>query len=313
MARKHKKTKQSGRTFSLLGRKDLRTKKAKEARRGLGALLKVLAMVGVLGGIIVGLVYLNQYVVQRGETSSEPGVLKLVDAPDWVNDAIKEKIYSAAQAGGEDFKIDEQVAETVQQNIAACVPWLINVTVQATHDSLLISGQWRKPLGLVEIGKKYYIDADCVVLDYVPIVTLPIVRITGLATDPDWSGPQPGEVWEKDDLAAAIDILFRLDRMDSLVTAEKPLIFEIDSIDVSNFDGRYSRNKPHIELYAKDGTKIVWGAEIGKWSEYLEVTDTEKIGRLYNFYKQNGTLLGTAKYINLCDPQDYIFQPVDEY
>ena len=110
-----------------------------------------------------------------------------------------------------------------------------------------------------------------------------------------------------------MDILYRLDRMDSLVTAEKPLLFEIDSIDVSNFDGRYSPNKPHIELYAKDGTRIVWGAEIGKWSEHLEVTDTEKIGRLYNFYKQNGTLLGTAKYINLCDPQDYIPQPVDEY
>ncbi len=310
MVRKQKKTKSSGRTFSLVGRKDLRTKKAKEARRGLGVLLKALAMVGVLGGIIVGIAYLTRYVEKRSETADESGVLKLVDAPSWVNNAIKEKIYSAAQAGGEDFKIDEHVAETVQQNIASLVPWLVDVTVQATHDSLLISGRWRKPLGLVEVGQKYYVDANCVVLDYVPIESLPIVRITGLATE---RAPQPGSIWEKDDLAAAVDILFRLDRMDSLVTAEKPLLFEIDSIDVSNFDGRYSPNKPHIELYAKDGTKIIWGAEIGKWSEHLEVTDTEKIGRLYNFYKQNGTLLGTAKYINLCDPQDYIPQPVDEY
>jgi hypothetical protein len=310
MVRKQKKTKSSGRTFSLLGRKDLRTKKAKEARRGLGVLFKALAMVGVLGAILVGLVFLNQYVVKRSETAAEPGVLKLVDAPVWVNDALKKKIYAAAQAGGEDFKIDEQVAETVQQNITAFDPWLEDVTVQATHDSLLISGRWRKPLGLVEVGQKYYVDANCVVLDYVPIESLPIVRITGLATE---RAPQPGRIWEKDDLTAAMDILFRLDRMDSLVTAEKPLLLEIDSIDVSNFEGRYSRNKPHIELYAKDGTRIVWGAEIGKWSEHLEVTDTEKIGRLYNFYKQNGTLLGTAKYINLCDPQDYIPQPVDEY
>jgi hypothetical protein len=310
MARKQKRPKSSGRAFSLLGRKDLRTKKAREARRGLSVLLKALAMVGVLGGIMVGLVYLNQYAQQENEIGSKTGIIKLVNAPAWVNEALKNKIYSAATAHGEDLTIDEKTAESVQQNISELVQWIHDVNIQLTHDSLLISGQWRKPLGLVEIGPKYYVDANCFVLDYVPIKPLPIVRITGLATD---RAPQPGEVWEKDDLAAAVDILHRLDRMDSLVTAEKPLLFEIDSIDVSNFDGRYSRNKPHIELYAKDGTRIVWGAEIGKWSEHLEVTDTEKIGRLYNFYKKNGTLLGTAKYINLCDPQDYIPQPVDEY
>jgi len=292
-----------------LGRKDLKSKKAKEARRGLGVLFKIMAMVGVLGAIIVGLAYLNQYVDRRIKADKQ-GELKLVDAPAWVNDALKEKIYSAARAGGEDFKIDEQVAASVQQNIAAFVPWLEEVSVQATHDSLLISGRWRKPIGLIEAGRNYYVDTERVVLDYVPIDTLPIVKIVGLASD---RVPQPGQVWEKDDLAAAVDILHRLDRMDSLVAAEKPLMFEIDSIDVTNFDGRSSRSKPHIVLYAKDGTRIVWGAEIDKWAEHLEVTDMEKIGRLYNFYKQNGTLLGTAQYINLCDPQDYIPQPVDEY
>jgi hypothetical protein len=310
VVKRRKKSKPSQRAFSLLGRKDLKRKKAKEARRGLGVLLKILAMVGGLGAIIVGLAFLNQYIERRNETANQTSELKLVDAPAWINDALKEKIYSAARAGGEDFKIDEQVAASVQQNIATFVPWLDDVSVQATHDSLLISGRWRKPIGLVEIGRKYYVDSEQVVLDYVPIESLPIVKITGLISE---RVPQPGDVWEKDDLAAAVDILYRLDRMDSLVTAEKPLLFEVESIDVTNFEGRHSRSRPHIELYAKDGTRIVWGAEIDKWSEHLEVTDTEKIGRLYNFYKTHGTLLGTAKYINLCDPQDYIPQPVDEY
>jgi hypothetical protein len=233
--------------------------------------------------------------------NNETGKVKLIDAPVWVNDALKDKLYYVVSSSGKDLNIDKQTAISIQQNITKSFPWLENVTVQVTHDSLLINGQWRKPLGLVEIGPKYYVDVNCVVLDYVPIESLPIVRITGLATE---SPPQPGSVWEKDDLAAGVDILYRLDRMDSLVTPEKPLLFEIESIDVSNFEGRYSKNKPHIELSAKDGTIIVWGAEIGKWAENLEVADTEKIGRLYNFYKQNGTLLGTAKYINLCDIQD---------
>ena len=310
MAKKRKKTKSSRRAFSLLGRKDLKRKKAKEARRGIGALLKVLVLVGLVALIPIGIIFLNQYVDNKADVSATTGALKLVDAPTWVNEAIKEKIYTAAHAAGEDLSINEEVAGSVQQNIATFVPWLDDVSVQATHDSLLISGRWRKPLGMVEIGSKYYVDIDLVVLDYVPLDALPIVKITGLAIQ---RAPKPGTVWEKDDLAAAVDILHRLDRMDGLVTAEKPLLFEIESIDVSNFAGRNSRSKPHIELFAKDGTKIIWGAEIDKWSEHLEVTDTEKIGRLYNFYKQNGTLLHSVQYINLCDPQDHIPLPIDEY
>lgn len=310
MVRKEKKAKSSRRAFSLLGRKDLRDKKTREARRGLLVFFRILALVAVLGVVAVGLVFLRQYAERQTQSGNETGELKLVNAPAWVNEALKEKIYAAARAGGEDLKIDEQVAASVQQNIAAFVPWIDDVRVQATHDSLLISGRWRKPIGLVETGRKYYVDAERVVLDYVPIDSLPIVKITGVVSD---RVAQPGSVWEKDDLTAAVDILRRLDRMDSLVTPEKPLLFEIESIDVSNFDGRHDHLKPHIELSAKDGTKIVWGAEIDKWAEHLEVTDTEKIGRLYNFYKTHGTILNIAQYINLCDPQDYVPQPVDEY
>jgi hypothetical protein len=273
-------------------------------------LFKILAMVAVLGAIMVGLVYLNQYLNRRGEIANKPGELKLVDAPAWVNEALKEKIYSAARAGGEDFKIDEQVAESVQQNISNYVPWLEDVSVQATHDSLLVSGRWRKPIGLIESGRYYYVDAERVVLDYVPIETLPIVKITGLMSD---RVPQAGQVWEKDDLTAAVEILDLFEKMDSRVTPEKPLLFEIENIDMTNFNGRSDRSKPHIELYAKDGTRIIWGAEYDKWSEHLEATDVEKLGRLYTFYTAHGTILHIAQYINLCDPQDYIPQPVDEY
>jgi hypothetical protein len=231
--------------------------------------------------------------------ANRTGRLKLVDAPVWVNDALKEKLYSTACIGGKDLNIDEQTAASVQQNIVMFVPWLDGVNVQTTRDSLLISGRWRKPIGLVEIGPKYYIDANLVVLDYVAIDTLPIVTITGLSAE---KVPQPGSVWKEDDLAAAIDILRRLDRMDSLVTPDNPLLFEIKNIDVTNFDGRSNRREPHIKLYAKDGTIIVWGAEVDKWAEYSEVPDTEKIGRLYTLYKENGTIQDISQYINLCDP-----------
>jgi hypothetical protein len=308
VAKRKKKTRQSKRPFSRLGRKDLRVKKAKEARRGLGILLKIMAMMAVLAGIMIGFMYMDQYLDNKFK--DQQAQLQLVDAPDWVNGALKEKIYAAAGAGGEDFVIDANVAETVQQNIEQRVPWISEVNVQATNDSLLIGGNWRRPVAMFEAGRYYYIDSNMVVLDYVPIESLSIVKIIGLLSE---RVPQPGNVWNKADLAAAVEILKRLEIMDESVPTDKPLLNEIASIDVSNYGGRKSRSQPHIELYAKDGTKIIWGAEVGKWSEYLEATDMEKLSRLYNYYTQNGTLMGTAKYINLREPQDYVPQPGDEY
>ena len=101
--------------------------------------------------------------------------------------------------------------------------------------------------------------------------------------------------------------------MDKLTTPDKPLLYEIDSIDVSNFNGRENRQFPHIVLYAKDKTEIIWGAEIGNWARHFEAKDEEKLAKLYSYYKEHGSLLEGVKYINLRDPQDDIPLPIDKY
>ncbi|MCK4913417.1 MAG: hypothetical protein KAS69_02320, partial [Planctomycetes bacterium] len=108
-------------------------------------------------------------------------------------------------------------------------------------------------------------------------------------------------------------ILAQLEKMDELITPEKPLLNEIDRIDVSNFDGRKNNRFAHIILYAKDNTEIIWGAKIAAWQRYLEATDEEKLAKLYSHYKEYGSLLNNAKYINLRNPQDNIPQPIDKY
>jgi hypothetical protein len=122
-----------------------------------------------------------------------------------------------------------------------------------------------------------------------------------------------GEVWAGDDLAEAIKLLELLERRDRIETSQKPLLSEISRLDVSNFEGRKNSKNPHIVLYTKDNTRIIWGAEIDKWQRHLESTDEQKIAKLYSYYKEYGTLSGQAKYINLCDPQDDIPQPIDKY
>jgi len=293
-----------------------RRKKKRQASRIGPSLIRILkvsavacvvvsAAACILVGIVVGFSFLERYVKETSPVSEQTIRLELADVPAWVTDQLKEKVYVAARGDGNDLSL-------VQQNIAREVVWLDEVTVQTTHDVLRIEGRWRRPVALVKSGlRQFYVDAEQVVLDFVAMPHLPIVEITGLPLIT--RTPPLGEVWGRDDLAAALTILDQLDQMDRLVTPDEPLLYEINRIDVSNFNGRKNSKQPHIVMYAKDDTPIIWGAEVGKWQQYLESTDEQKRAKLYSYYKENGTLSGDAKYINLCDPQDDIPLPIDKY
>jgi len=324
MAIKRRRTKKRGtKRISLKAGASKRSSRRKTAYLpSLTRTLKVfaLACVSAVGGIgfilVVGLGFtsLENYVKNNVPIWEKTTTLKLIDAPDWVNDQLKKKIYAAAAPNG-DLIPNEEAAQMVRENLAMEAAWLDDVRVQTTHDSIQISGRWRKPLAMVRTGlKKLYVDSEMVVLDFVPIQNLPIVRVEGLS--PILKTPPPGGVWQRDDLAAAVAILARLEGMDELVTPEKPLLFEIATIDVSNFKGRADSRFPHIVLYTKDNTEITWGAEVNAWQQHLESKDEEKLAKLYAYYKKHGSLLSGVsgvKYINLRDPQDNIPLPIDKY
>ncbi len=274
-------------------------------------ILKVLAVVCVLCGIVIGLMSLEKYVKKTIPTRQGAGDLVLADVPLWVSDELQEKVYAIATADGGSLGLDD-AAEFVQRNIEELMPWLYEVKVTATHNILRVEAQWRKPVALVKSGLiKFMVDSQQVVLDYMEMPDLPIVEIKGLPLVTKI--PPLGEVWQRDDLAAAIMILDRLDDMDKSETPDKPLLREIDRIDVSNFNGRHNSRQAHIILYTKDNTEIIWGAEVGKWQQHLESKDDEKLAKLYVYYKENGTLSGAAKFINLRDPRDNIPLPIDKY
>jgi hypothetical protein len=305
MARR-KKTKYKTKRISFkLGTSKRKNQRKITYRSSLTGILKVLAIVCVFVAGGVSLYFAERYV--KSAKPAETGPLELVNVPEWVSSELKAKICDAA--GGKTFRLDEEAAEMVAENLAS-VAWLDNIKIQTTHKQVLIEARWRKPLALVKSGSQsFYVDDELVVLDFVPIPNLPIVRIEGLSA----RVPSPGEVWQSDDLDAAVTILAKLDQMDKSVTPDKPLLYEIDRIDVSNFNGRKNSRFPHIVLYTKDDTEIIWGAEFGTWQRYLETTDEEKLAKLYAYYKEYGSLSGGVKYINLRDPQDNISQPVDKY
>jgi len=296
-----------------------KSRRKKTYHPSLTRILKIFALACVAAAIGIGFVLvvwfgftsLEQYVENNIPIWEKASTLKLIDAPPWVNEPLKKKIYAAAAPRG-DLIPNEEAARLVQKNLAQTAAWLDEVRVQTTHDSIQITGRWRRPLALLKSSlNKFYVDSDLVVLDFVPIPNLPIVRVEGLPLI--IKTPPLGKVWLRDDLAAAVAILARLDRMDKLVTPDKPLLFEIASIDVSNFKGRENSLFPHIVLYTKDNTEIIWGAEVDTWQQHLESTDEQKLAKLYEYYKKHGSLSGGAKYINLRDPQDNIPLPIDKY
>jgi hypothetical protein len=284
--------------------------------------LKVFAVACVSAAMGIGFVFilregfisLDSYVKKSVHIWEKDSPLKLINIPPWVNEPLQTRIYAAA-APRPDLIPNEETARLVQKNLAQTTAWLDDVRVQSTHDSIQITGKWRRPLALVRSSlNKFYVDSDMVVLDFVPLPNLHIVKVEGLPLI--IKTPPLGRVWKRDDIAAAVDILANLRRMDKNVTPEKPLLYDIASIDMSNFKGRENTRFPHIVLYTKDNTEIIWGAELGEWQKYLESKDEQKLAKLYQYYKKHGSLLGGVtgvKYINLCDPQDNIPLPIDKY
>jgi len=276
------------------------------------AVLKAAAVVCVLIGLAAGFVFLEKYIKKTGPVAPKTLPIKLVDVPDWVTEPLKEKVYAAAHPGGKSLSIDENTASLVHRNIETSVAWIRQVKVQVTHDAVRVSGYWRKPLALVRQGSQsFYIDEESVVMDFVPMPNLPIVEVKGLLSTTKPSSL--GNILRAGDLAAAIEVLARLQKMDELVSPDKPLLGAIDRIDVSNFNGRKNNRLAHIVLYTKDNTEIIWGAEVGTWQQHLEATDEEKLTNLYAYYKEHGLLLGGAKYINLQYSQVNVSLPVDKY
>ena len=276
--------------------------------------LKVLAVIFVFGAIGVGFVYLDRYVKKVAPAWGSTISVELVEPPSWINESLQERIISAATGlwRGGDVKLEEDTARLIQSNLERDIAWLRNIKVHTTYNKVFIEADYRKPVALVKMGlQKFYVDAELVVLDFISMTHLPIVNIKSPLKITN--GPQPGEVLQHDDIAEAVAILARLDRMDKLVTPDKPLLFEIDSIDVSNFKGRQSDRYAHIVLYTKDNTEIIWGAEIDAWAQHLEAKDEEKLAKLYNYYKEFGLLTGGAKYIDLRTPQGKVPLPIDKY
>jgi len=272
------------------------------------AILKVIAVLAFLAASGAFLRYAEAYV--KTISPDREGSLVLVEVPGWADINLRERV--AQVAGGKRFKLTEETAAVLARNLAP-MAWLTDVDVQVTHNSVRVKARWRKPIAVIDVPEdraKIYVDADFVVLDYLPMPHLPIVELKGVELK---MVPRPGQVFDQQDVAAGVALVVLLHRMDVERTPKNPLLEQIACIDVRNFKGRKNAREPHLVLRSKDGTQIIWGAEVGEWTKHGEAMDEEKLAKLYTYYHDYGSLSAGVKYINLRDPQDRMPQPIDKY
>lgn len=305
MARKKKTTKKGEGFFSFFKKKKKTTRSSKSQEKApISAGLKVAAGIVIatllVAGAAVGFIYMDRYVKAIRPAEQAAGPLVLVEPGIWVNDQWKQRIEDLVGTGP--FALNENSAQTIAGKLQT-LSWLDNVRVRTTPEKIEVHADYRRPVGLVDLGRsQYYLDPVMTVLDYIPVTAVPVIEITGIASPR--SIPSPGSRWAAEDAAAAVQILDVLYKMDlhfkHQKQLEKPLLDEVKNIDVSNFAARKSNTAPHLTLTIEDGTQIFWGAAWGQASRYLEQDEKEKLTELYQFYMDhNNTLQGTAKYIEL--------------
>lgn len=303
MAKKRKKTKKKGARFSFFSKKKKSTR-SKKTKSSLAAGLKIAAGIVLaallLAGAALGFLWLDRYVKTTQPPGASTGPLVLIEPGIWVNEEWKQRIEDRIGTGP--FPLDDTAAQAIAQKLRL-LSWMDEVRVQTTPEQIEVTAHYRRPVALVDLGRsRYFLDAQMTVMDYIPVTAIPTIEITGIASPR--SIPAPGSHWAAEDALAAVQILDMLYKMDlhfqHQQQLEKPLLDEIQSIDVANFAARKSNAEPHIVLTVKDGTKILWGAAWGQASRYLEQDEKDKLTDLYQFYMDhNNTLAGTAKYIEL--------------
>ena len=280
-------------------------KKNKNTQR-IYSILKILVIFGFIGILSTAFVFAERYVKSMHEAKT--GKLIFENTPVWVNKHLLNQAYKAV--GGDCFRLEQQgLTEAIARRLAS-VPWLHNTRVQVAKDSIRVNTKWRRPIGVVKSEYvHFYVDEDLVVLDTVSL-DLPIVTIKGVQFR---RKPASGTVVRTEDLSMAVELLAVLGRMDQKENMSKPLLAEIDRIDVGNFQGRRNAKKPHIVLFAKDQTPIIWGAELRAAGKYLQNSDKTKLANLYTYYRVYGSLMGNAKYIDLRYSQYEVPIPTSVY
>lgn len=242
-----------------------------------------------------GLYKVCKYVDHNVAYSPEPPKVVLKSRPAWISDTVVEQICTAARPSGPHSALDHRMlcdAKAMLENNLRTNAWIKQINQlklvygQRPGDTLVLDCEFRVPVALVHYKDAYYlVDGEGYALperypaDQVARVTygangrINIRVVEGIHGD----RPMPGQKWEGEDLAAALEMI--------KVLHGKPYAEEIVKVDVSNFAGRQDSRSAQLVLVTRQNTQIQWGSPPSS-TDIAEVPGATKLQRLQEIYAQ---------------------------
>ncbi len=219
----------------------------------------------VAGGWFGGEKWLKQRIAeQRRDTPT----ITLHHLPTWMPEPLSKQLEQrvAAVLSTDPFDRDALANAATQLEDSAWVERLIRI-MRRPGNHVDVYAEYRIPAALVEAEGRYHlVDHAGVRLPLVyersSVEKMPLVTLRGVQRE----APPQGRLWQGKDLIAGLQV--------TQLVMTQPWARQIKSVDVTNFDGRRWRNRPHIVLNTRHG-EIRWGRAPGDEGVHEPAVETK--------------------------------------
>ena len=218
----------------------------------------------------------------------------LFETPDWATDGFVHEINNI-HGLKDKYNIFEKDLTKKIVNVYESSPLIskVNYVQRELPNRLKMKFELRRPVAIVKRkNKKYLVDKDCVRLpeefynypeegDPIYIISRKSVKIPGY-----------GKKWKDRSIEDGIILLNYLkhNKIDKLL--------KIASIDVSKIGDKHKDGKIGVELWTKDGAKIIWGFSASS-GQVNELSNYEKLQNLLSVAMEAGADLENVEYVDV--------------
>ncbi len=294
--KKHSSTPASRLITSLRERIGERFSDPEVMRDALSRVITAAVAIALLTAWMIGRAPLREHVGQiRAEALTASSLQWPGDSagrvPHWIPALVLEDLERITLARLSPDPLDHDSLVSVREGLLG-TGWLadVNEVRRRADGTILIDGQWRQPFAVIRHdGLKYVVGRGGELMQLPGGASIEPGSNMFVVDNPHLDPPRNadrteiryGVPWRGDDIAAALNLIDRIDDIDG---AE-----QITGVDLSIYGDPGSRSE-HIVLVTNSGSRIDWGRGLGEAPPPGEVDVATKIMRLEQNYRDYGRI-----------------------